>query len=258
MSNRSIRVFRPQDLHHPQWPKEKLRPDSSSNNNNNENSVPRDFDSIDGNSNLGARSQRQRIPASSTKRKLDKAKEQSMLGKLANQILKFSPIVSKEPGRNHSWPSGPGASTSAPSISPSPLQRTNQNRPLVLEKKAVSVLPPSVAAKKEQPQCEVSGKEAISALSRARSRECRQQIVEIYCKHKQGALMPEKVPRYCPLEGEFSFSVFLLSLSLGSCNKKQLLKLINTYISILDFAINFLILPPRSACRALKQTAVQF
>lgn len=194
-------MFCPQDLRRPLWPKEKLRPDSS---NNNENSVPRDFDSVDGNSNLGARSQRQRVPASNAKRKLDKAKGQSMMGKSANQILKYPPVLAKEPGRNHSQPSAPGAPTRSPSASspPPPLQRSNQDGPRVPEKKVAALLPPSVEAKKEQPQCEVSGKEAISALSRARSRECRQQIVEVYCKHKQGALMPEKVPRYCPLEGE--------------------------------------------------------
>lgn len=192
-------MFCPQDLRHPQWPKEKLHPDSS--NNNNENSVSRDFDSVDGNSNLGARSQRQRLSVQNAKRKLDKAKAQSMMGKSANQILKFSPVLANEPGRNHSRPSAPRASTRAPSVSSPPpptLQPSNQEK----KKKAVALLPPSVETKKEQLQCEVSGKEAISALSRARSRECRQQIVEVYCKHKQGALMPEKVPRYCPLQGE--------------------------------------------------------
>lgn len=59
--------------------------------------------------------------------------------------------------------------------------------------------PPGLEAKR---QCEISGKEAISALSRAKSRECRQQIVEAFCRHKDKALMPEKVPRLCPSEGE--------------------------------------------------------
>uniref|UniRef100_A0A6Q2YKG8 Xylosyltransferase 1 n=1 Tax=Esox lucius TaxID=8010 RepID=A0A6Q2YKG8_ESOLU len=55
--------------------------------------------------------------------------------------------------------------------------------------------------------CEISGKEAISALSRAKSRGCRQQIVEVYCRHKERALMPETVPRYCPLEGKTNVNV---------------------------------------------------
>lgn len=195
-------MFFPQELRRSQWPKEKLHPDSS---NTNENSVSRDFDSVDGNSNLGARSQRQRLPLPNAKRKLDKAKVQSMMGKSTNQILKFSAVLVNEPGRNHSQLSAPGAFTHrVPTLSslPPTMQRSNQVGPLVPEKKAVALLPPSVEPKKEQLQCEVSGKEAISALSRARSRECRQQIVEVYCKHKQGALMPEKVPRYCPMQGE--------------------------------------------------------
>uniref|UniRef100_A0A8C6UJC0 Xylosyltransferase 1 n=1 Tax=Neogobius melanostomus TaxID=47308 RepID=A0A8C6UJC0_9GOBI len=63
------------------------------------------------------------------------------------------------------------------------------------------------AGQKKELQCEISGKEAISALSRARTRECRQQIVEVYCRHKERALMPERVPRYCPVEGKVSVSV---------------------------------------------------
>lgn len=168
--------------------------------------MSRDFDSVDGNSNLGAQSQRQRLPLPNAKRKLDKVKGQSMMGKSPNQILKFPPVPAKEPGRNHSEPSAPGAFTRALVVSslPPTRQRSNQVGPLVPEKKAVALLPPrGETTKKEQLQCEVSGKEAISALSRARSRECRQQIVEVYCKHKQGALMPEKVPRYCPLQGEY-------------------------------------------------------
>uniref|UniRef100_A0A667XT10 Xylosyltransferase 1 n=1 Tax=Myripristis murdjan TaxID=586833 RepID=A0A667XT10_9TELE len=57
------------------------------------------------------------------------------------------------------------------------------------------------------PKCEISGKEAISALSRAKSKECRQQIAEVYCRHKEGQLMPEKVTRYCPLEGKANANV---------------------------------------------------
>lgn len=66
----------------------------------------------------------------------------------------------------------------------------------------------------QQPKCEISGKEAISALSRAKSRECRQQIAEVYCRHREGQLMPEKVTRYCPVEGESRFHA-----AVGSINR---------------------------------------
>ncbi|KAF7665683.1 hypothetical protein LDENG_00134000, partial [Lucifuga dentata] len=163
------------DIYHSHGPKEKLRLDS----NNNENSVPKDFDTIDSNSNLGARSQRQRLPVANAKRKLDKAQAHSMLEKSANEVLKFPPIQPRGTGSNH-----------------------NQTH----VKKLVGPLP-GLEQRKEQLQCEISGKEAISSLSRAKSRECRQQIAKVYCKHKERALMPEKVPRYCPIEGKANVNI---------------------------------------------------
>jgi len=176
-------------VHRSHRPKEKLRPDS----NNNENSVPKDFDTIDSNSNLGARSQRQRLSGANAKRKLDKA--QSMLG---NEVLKYPPVQFK--GHNHTHVRK--ALPQLPTL-PAPAQGSNQDPPFYQTRRPDSPpLPPGPEPKKEQLQCEISGKEAISALSRAKSRECRQQIVQVYCKHKERALMPEKVPRFCPIEGE--------------------------------------------------------
>lgn len=54
----------------------------------------------------------------------------------------------------------------------------------------------------QPPKCEVTGKEAISAMSRAKSKQCRQEIADVYCQHKHGKLMPEKVTRFCTLEGK--------------------------------------------------------
>lgn len=177
-----------QDVYHSHRPKEKVRLDS----NNNENSVPKDFDSIDSNSNLGAQSQRQRVPVGNSKHKLDKAQVQSMLDKSANEVLKLPPVQPRGAGHSHSHNHTHirKPHPQVPTV-PALIQRSNQD-------------PPSAGPepKKEQPQCEISGKEAISALSRAKSRECRQQIVEVYCKHKERALMPEKVPRYCRVEGD--------------------------------------------------------
>ncbi|KAM4717468.1 LOW QUALITY PROTEIN: xylosyltransferase 1-like [Anableps anableps] len=179
------------DVHHPHRPKEKLRPDS----NNNENSVPKDFDTIDSNSNLGARSQRQRLPTANIKRKMDK--NQSMLG---NEVLKHVPILPKAHNQTNIQK---GLLTL-----PAPAQGSNQDPPFFQTKRPGSpLLPPGPEPNKEQLQCEISGKEAISALSRAKSRECRQRIVEVYCKHKERGLMPEKVPRFCPIEGKANVNV---------------------------------------------------
>ncbi|XP_007577862.1 xylosyltransferase 1-like [Poecilia formosa] len=164
----------------------KLRPDS----NNNENSVQKDFD-IDSNSNLGARSQRQRLSAANGKRKLEK--NQGMLG---NEVLKHPPVLPKAPNQTHIL------------TVPAPAQGSNQDAPFFQTKRPGSpALPPGPEPNRDRPQCEISGKEAISALSRAKSRECRQRIVEVYCKHKERALMPEKVPRYCPIQGKANVNV---------------------------------------------------
>ncbi|XP_056262794.1 xylosyltransferase 1-like [Pseudoliparis swirei] len=189
-----------QDVDRSHRPKEKLRPDS----NNNENSVPKDFDSIDSNSNLGARSQRQRAP--NGKRKPDKA--QSMLGKPANEALKFPPVQPRGAGgHNHNRSThGRKPHPRAPTVS-APVRGSDREPALRRAKKPSTPAPPGSEPRKEQPRCEIAGKEAISALSRARSRECRQQIVEVYCKHKDRALMPEKVPRYCPIEGKANVNV---------------------------------------------------
>lgn len=186
-----------QDVYHSHRPKEKLRLDS----NNNENSVPKDFDTIDSNSNLGARSQRQRVPAANPKRKLDKARAPGVFGKSANEVLKHPPVQSRGINHNHTRTFIHKPHPQAPTAS-APVQGSHQDPPFHQTKTAGAEAPPGLELRKEQPQCEISGKEAISALSRAKSRECRQQIVEVYCKHKERALMPEKVPRYCPIEGE--------------------------------------------------------
>ncbi|XP_078140609.1 xylosyltransferase 1-like [Centroberyx gerrardi] len=187
------------DGYHSHRPKEKVRLDS----NNNENSVPKDFDTIDSNSNLGARSQRQRAPVANAKRKLDKAQTQSMLEKSANEVLKYSPVQPRATGHNHTH-----VRKAHPQVPTNPAlgQGSNQD-PSSYQSKKSATAPPGSEQRKEQLQCEISGKEAISALSRAKSRECRQQIVEVYCKHKERALMPEKVPRYCPIEGKANVNV---------------------------------------------------
>uniref|UniRef100_A0A3Q2YRK5 Xylosyltransferase 1 n=1 Tax=Hippocampus comes TaxID=109280 RepID=A0A3Q2YRK5_HIPCM len=63
------------------------------------------------------------------------------------------------------------------------------------------------AAPSPASDCEMGSKEVISALSRAKSRECRQRIADVYCRHKDNLLMPAKLPTYCPLQGKVSVNV---------------------------------------------------
>ena len=53
-------------------------------------------------------------------------------------------------------------------------------------------------------KCPIEGKDAISALSRAKTAQCKQEIADIVCQERKSSLYPKKLPRYCPLEGEYS------------------------------------------------------
>lgn len=53
------------------------------------------------------------------------------------------------------------------------------------------------------PKCEITGKDALSALARASSKQCQQEIANVVCLHRAGSLMPQSVPRHCQLSGEF-------------------------------------------------------
>lgn len=199
-----------QDGYYSHRPKEKSRVDS-----NNENSVPKDFENID-NSNFGARSQphRQSVGATSSKQQREHLQEKAhaqqqawresspSLGRSSNEVLP----VGHQPlavSNNGSYPGGQGvAAVSRQHYSVSQAQQAqSQHRHQHPHRKPATAAPLEVTYD-QPPKCEISGKEAISALSRAKSKECRQQIAEVYCRHKEGQLMPEKVTRYCPLEGE--------------------------------------------------------
>lgn len=182
---------------------------------NNENSVPKDFENID-NSNFGARSQphRQSVGATSSKQQREHLQEKAhaqqqawrdsspSLGRSSNEVLP----VGHQPlavGNNASYPGGQGVvGVSRQHYRASQAQQAqSQHRHQHPHRRQATAAPLEVTYD-QPPKCEISGKEAISALSRAKSKECRQQIAEVYCRHKEGQLMPEKVTRYCPLEGE--------------------------------------------------------
>ncbi|XP_069381468.1 xylosyltransferase 2 isoform X2 [Paralichthys olivaceus] len=51
------------------------------------------------------------------------------------------------------------------------------------------------------PKCDIIGKDALSALHRAGSQQCRQEIANIVCQHQAGLLMPKALPQFCPQLG---------------------------------------------------------
>ncbi|XP_062999541.1 xylosyltransferase 1 [Elgaria multicarinata webbii] len=184
-----------QDGYFSHRPKEKTRTDS-----NNENSVPKDFENVD-NSNFAPRTQKQKNqpellkkPVSKQKERLrrklgqeEKVKENSLLGKSSNEALQYA---------------NPAPKNSNNGSHLKDLHRSPRQHHL---KKGGNGSPE--LGYEQPPKCEISGKEAISALSRAKSKQCRQEIAEMYCQHKQEKLMPEQVTRFCPLEGKASNNV---------------------------------------------------
>ncbi|RMC17740.1 hypothetical protein DUI87_05405 [Hirundo rustica rustica] len=183
-----------QDGYFSHRPKEKMRTDS-----NNENSVPKDFETID-NSNFAPRTQRQKHQSELVKKPLskqkehlrkkleeEKMKENLLLGKNSNEVVQFSDHLGKNSSNNHN------------------LKEIDRSPPQHLLPKIENSSP---ELKYDQPpKCEVTGKEAISAMSRAKSKQCRQEIADVYCQHKLGKLMPEQVTRFCALEGKANNNV---------------------------------------------------
>lgn len=179
---------------------------------NNENSVPKDLD-ID-NSNFGARSHphRQSAGTSSSKKQREHPPEQMHsqqqawrdtslgLSRSSNEVLPAGHQLLTD-GNNASYPGAHGITASQQHRASHTQQAQSQHRHQHPHRRQVTAAPLEVTYD-QPPKCEISGKEAISALSRAKSKQCRQQIAEVYCRHKEGHLMPEKVTRYCPLEGE--------------------------------------------------------
>ncbi|XP_022092486.1 xylosyltransferase 1-like isoform X2 [Acanthaster planci] len=56
-------------------------------------------------------------------------------------------------------------------------------------------------------KCHVEGKDAVSALARATSLQCKQEIADTFCDMKKGSLYPQKMTRMCPLKGKPSNEV---------------------------------------------------
>ena len=52
-----------------------------------------------------------------------------------------------------------------------------------------------------RPKCEVRSKDALSAVLRARTQTCKQEIADVACRAQEGNLYKRKLPRFCPLKG---------------------------------------------------------
>lgn len=171
--------------------------------------MPKDFENID-NSNFGARSQSHRQPAGglSSKQHLQEKvhsqqQQQLLRHRSSNEVLPVGHQVLAAAINSSNQVELPRLQLQQPQqhYRASQAQQA-QHRHQHPHRRPTGTVAPLEVTYEQQPKCEISGKEAISALSRAKSRECRQQIAEVYCRHREGRLMPEKVTRYCPVEGQ--------------------------------------------------------
>lgn len=61
------------------------------------------------------------------------------------------------------------------------------------------------------PKCEIKVKETLSAISRARTQQCKQEISNVACLDKEGKLYPKTLPRFCPYKGMSNFSSYFIA-----------------------------------------------
>ncbi len=60
------------------------------------------------------------------------------------------------------------------------------------------------------PDCEIVGKEAVSAITRAKTQECKKHLVATTCKILNDELYPKKLPRFCKNKSEFTFTLLVI------------------------------------------------
>ena len=49
--------------------------------------------------------------------------------------------------------------------------------------------------------CDIRDPEVLSAIARAETESCKQQLAAVSCRDQEGKLMPAEIPRLCPIKG---------------------------------------------------------
>lgn len=90
------------------------------------------------------------------------------------------------------------------------------------------------------PKCDIIGKDALSALHRAGSQQCRQEIANMVCQHQAGKLMPDTLPQFCPQLGENTCtdSVIIYSMIIYLSNFHPLKDFQSKHFSSPNFFLN--------------------
>ncbi|KAF3430149.1 hypothetical protein E2986_06506 [Frieseomelitta varia] len=78
------------------------------------------------------------------------------------------------------------------------------------------------------PSCEFTGREAVSAVTRAQSQVCKQRIVNVTCLNQQGLLYPERIQSLCPHSPGFIDK----PVSLGCFKDDKTLRILSGYYHV--------------------------
>ncbi|XP_056405521.1 xylosyltransferase 2 isoform X2 [Hyla sarda] len=76
------------------------------------------------------------------------------------------------------------------------------------------------------PKCEIKGKDALSALARAPTRKCQQEIASLVCLHQLGQLMPKSLPRYCQITGKMTSGLHWEESDIGAPPPEKALRVV--------------------------------
>ncbi|CAG5128244.1 unnamed protein product, partial [Candidula unifasciata] len=72
----------------------------------------------------------------------------------------------------------------------------------VLQNKHLPQKPHNSWSQKYSPKCDVSAKEVSSAVKRAKTWQCKQEIADVYCQQQEGKLYNLDLTNYCPNRGK--------------------------------------------------------
>ena len=96
-------------------------------------------------------------------------------------------------------------------------QRNHTTR-IKLDRKSLSFIP----------SCEFTGREAVSAVTRAQSQACKQCIVNVTCLNQQGLLYPERIQSLCPHSSGFTDK----PVSLGCFKDDKTVRILSGYYHV--------------------------
>lgn len=109
-----------------------------------------------------------------------------------------------------------------------PDKRTNINKSLQSQRNRTTRIKLDRKLLNFTPPCEVTGREAVSAVTRAQSQVCKQRIVNVTCLNQQGLLYPQRIQSLCPHSPGFRD----VPVSLGCFKDDKTLRILSGYYHV--------------------------